>query len=108
MATSKFAPKCHGLTASETSASFEVWKENLLFNLAIDGSFEEFLEDNFKWESRTVNNRGLQPDDTAMPNAKTAKQKPALLQLMLGSIASYATVISRQFIVGDALCLNDI
>ena len=108
MATSKFAPKCRGLTASETSASFEVWKENLLFNLAIDGSFEEFLEDNFKWESRTVNNRGLQPDDTAMPNAKTAKQKLALLQLMLGSIASYATVISRQFIVGDALCLNDI
>lgn len=107
--TSKFAPKCRTLTATETSASFDIWKENLLFNLTIDGSFEEFLEDEYTWGRKSVLNRGLTATlDNDNKVKQSAKQKAALLQLMLGSIASYAPVISRQSIVSDALCLNDI
>ena len=52
--------------------------------------------------------RGLKADTTGDPKRTTAKQKVVLLQFMLGSIALYSPVISRQSIVTDALCLNDI
>ena len=103
-----FAPKQRVLSSSETSSSFEIWKENLLFNLTVDGSYEDFLEDGFTWQPTSVHHRGFTDDDASLPNRRTAKQKAAMLQLMLGSIASYAPVISRQSIVTDALCLNDI
>jgi hypothetical protein len=104
---SHFAPKVEKLRKKESPADFESWRENLLFSLAFDGNFEEFLEDNYKWEATTVNNRGMKADET-VPPGKTAKQKAALLHLLLGSIASYAPIISREFIVHDALCLDDI
>ena len=104
MMASHFAPKCRSLTAHETSASFEVWKDNIIFNLTIDGSFEDFLEPGVRWGKTSVPSRGLKPDP-AGDNRRTAKEKAALLQLMLGSIASYAPVISRQYIVSDALML---
>ena len=104
---SRFAPKVEKLRKKESPAEFESWRENLMFNLTMDGSFEEFLEDNYTWRATSVNNRGLLPDDT-IPPGKTAKQKASLLQLLLGSIASYAPVISREFIVKDALSLDEI
>ena len=104
---SRFAPKVEKLRKKESPAEFESWRENIMFTLTMDGSFEEFLEDNYTWQETSVNNRGLQPD-TDIPPGKTAKQKASLLQLMLGSIASYATVISREYIVHDALSLDDI
>ena len=98
-----FAPKLRVLTSSETQTSLEVWKETLLFHLTLDGSFEDFLEDGVEWKSSAFENRGLLPDDASKgAAARTAKQKATILKLMLGTIASYAPVISREFIVNEA------
>ena len=79
----------------------------MLFHLTLDGSFEEFLEDDSQWESAAFALRGLEPDDpTKKTDAKTAKQKVRVLNLMLGTIASYAPVISREFIVSEAESLD--
>ena len=103
---SGFAPKCRVLTSDETPESFENWKETLLFNLTLDSTFEFLLEDGLKWQPISVENRGLTADSGE--HGKTAKQKAAILSMLLGTIASYAPVISRQFITEEALSLSDI
>ena len=102
-----FAPKTRVLTQHESQSSLETWKETLLFNLTLDGKFEMFLEDDFTWKSEAEQNRGLK-SDTDGENKKTAKQKLALLNRLLGSIASYAPVISRQYIMKEATSLDAI
>ena len=103
-----FAPKLRVLTSSETQSSLDVWRETLIFHLILDGSFEEFLEDNFKWKNIAVPDRGLQADPTSSEKPRTAKQKASSLKLMLQTIASYAPIISREFIVSEALSLDEI
>ena len=83
MASSRFAPKIRVLTQNETQASFETWKETLLFNLTLDGTFEKFLEDGVSWGQASVLNRGLHSDPAGTEGLKTAKQKACILTLLL-------------------------
>ena len=103
-----FAPKIRVLSQNETQASFETWKETLLFNLDLDGTFEIFLGDDVTWEDESSAHRGLRADPAGQEGAKTARQKAAILHRLLGTIASYAPVISRQFITKEALSLDAI
>jgi hypothetical protein len=103
----RFAPKTWVLTKEETPSSFETWKENLIFNLVIDGSFVEFLREGFTWSSPSVLHRGL-VDDGDIDNKRTAQQKAAYLSLMLGSIAGYAPIVRRSFFTQEATSLHDI
>ena len=105
---SGFAPKCRILTTNESQGSFETWKETLLFNLTLDGTFEFLLDEDVKWGGVNVQNRGMVDDTGEGDDKKTGKQKAAILSLLLGTIAGYAPVISRLFITQEALCLNDI
>ena len=107
---SGFAPKLRVLTKDgEDPGSFEAWRETLIFTLTLDGGFEEFLEDGFRWGPLSTANRGLEADGPDVKeNRLSAKQKSCMLKLMLGTIASYATVISRPFITEEARCLDDI
>ena len=58
---------------------------------------------------KRIYNRGLIADDAKkVDTPRTAKQKASLLKLMLGTIASYAPVIARDFIVSETRCLDDI
>lgn len=108
MAT-RFAPKPSVLQGEPTPTALEAWINNLIFNLTIDGNFEEFLEEDFKWHPSSVPNRGLVSDEQGpAANRRTAKQKLAYLNLMLGSIASYAPVISQRFITEEAQSLSEI
>ena len=108
MAT-RFAPKPSILSGEPTPTALEGWINNLIFNLTIDGNFEEFLEEDFRWSPPSVANRGLVDDpEDAGRNKRTAKQKAAYLNLMLGSIHSYAPVISKRFITEEATSLNEI
>ena len=103
-----YAPKPTKLEGEPSPTELESWINNQIFNLTIDGHFEEFLEDGFKWSSPSVANRGLVADDPNTPHARTAKQKAAYLDLMLGSIRSYAPVVSKRFITHEAESLDEI
>ena len=111
MATSK-APKQWTLSKDETLNSYNNWKENLIYTLSLDSNFSPFLKDDAKWTkaSTTDPNRGLTDDDTSIDatTRKTKEQKVIQLNMMLGQIANYATVISRNQIVKNSTSLGDI
>ena len=99
------APKQWPLTTNETLNSFKNWKENLVYTLSLDKSFAPFLKNGVTWQkqSTVAPTRGLTDDAAGTQNALTAAEKCATLNLMLGQIANYATIISRNHI-----SLNDI
>ena len=112
MANAVRAPKQWSLTKVETVNSFENWRQNLLYTLALDPNFAPFLVENFSWEKKTRNAqfRGLVNDGEDVPqaNRKTREQKLRLLELMLGQIANYCPVIARNSIIKNSTSLNSI
>ena len=108
------APKQWWLKDIETLNTFNNWKENLIYTLSLDSNFSPFIKDGVTWgkKSTAVQFRGF-TDDTAdaVPNAadrKTKEQKCASLDLMLGQVANWATVISRSQITKESVSLSDI
>ena len=59
-------------------------------------------------ETKDKPQRGLQDDPSGTPEKRTAAQKAAHLELMLGQIANYCPVISRNTIVKNSTCISDI
>ena len=62
MNKSGFAPKCRVLTTDEKPGTFENWKDTLIFNLTLDGTFEFLSKDDVKWASINTVNRGMVAD----------------------------------------------
>ena len=112
MASTTRAPKQWQLSKNETLNSFTNWKENLIYTLSLDSNFSPFLLDGFSWlkKSAATPTRGLRNDGESVPVSQrlNAVQKNAKLELMLGQIANYATIISRKSIVKNSTSLNDI
>ena len=104
------APKQWQLTPNETLNSFKNWKENLVYTLSLDKSFAPYLKDNITWSKHSTAspNRGFSDDAAETTNAQSASEKCATLNLMLGQIANYATIISRNQIIKSSTSLNDI
>ena len=103
------APKQWSLTKEETITSFESWRQNLKYVLSLDANFAAFLVDGFEWDKKTraAPLRGFVDDDEDVPQAqrRTANQKTIHLELMLGQIANYCPVISRNSIVTNSTSL---
>ncbi len=101
------APKQWQLTKDETVNSFENWKANLMYILSLDNNFSAFLADGFVWQKKTAANpnRGLVGDGEDIPVAerRTAAQKTAQLDMMLGFIANYCSVIARNSIIKQSI-----
>ena len=110
MASNNRAPKQWQLTPNETLNTFTNWKENLIYTLSLDASFKPYLKDSVTWgkQTSTSPNRGFTDDETGSANAKSKEEKTATLNLMLGQIANYSTVISRNQIIKSSTSLNDI
>lgn len=112
MAAAHRAPKQWCLTKSETINSFENWRSNLVYVLSLDTNFTPFIGDQSTWQKKTAAapNRGLQNDNVDVPEAtrRTAVQKVASLDLMLGQIANFCPIISRNRIVKNSTSLKDI
>ena len=104
------APKQWDLTSNETLNSFKNWKENLVYTLSLDKSFAPFLKDGVTWGKQSSVNptRGFTDDAADAADRKTKEEKCASLNLMLGQIANYATIISRNLIIKGSTSLNDI
>ena len=110
MASNNRAPKQWTLTTDETLTSFTNWKENMIYTLSLDTSFAPFLKDGVTWkeESDDSPHRGFEDDATGATNAKTKEEKLTALNLMLGQIANWATIISRNDIVVRSVSLSNI
>ena len=110
MASNNRAPKQWKLTSEETLNTFTNWKENLMYTLTLDKSFAPFIKDGVTWkeESDDDPHRGFQDDADGTTDKQTKQEKCNTLHLMLGQIANWATVISRNEIVQRSVSLNDI
>lgn len=112
MAATHRAPKQWALSKSETVNSFESWRHNLQYVLSLDPHFSPYLVEGYKWAKKTkaAPLRGFVNDNETVPEAqrRTAVQKNATLEMMLGQIANYCPIISRNTIVKNSTCLTDI
>ena len=88
------------------------WRDNLSFTLSCDTNFAPYLKSDCVWlkETSTTPARGFVDDAAQVPdnNRKTKEQKVAQLNLMLGQIANYATIISRNQIIKNSTSLANI
>ena len=106
------APKQWSLTKNETITSFEAWRQNLKYTLSLDPNFAIFLVDGTTWTKKVPANptRGLTDDGEEVPAAsrRNAAQKVAHLELMLGQIANYCPIISRNVIIKQSTSVEKI
>ena len=104
------APKQRALTKSEDLASFETWRQNLVYSLSLEPLFAPYIQHAARWEKRGRNNptRGFRNDGHGADNPLTAAQKVNNLELMLGQIASYAPIINRNYIVKNSTSLDSV
>ena len=104
------APKQWSLTKVEDANSFGSWKENLKYTLSLDANFALFLVSGFKWNKdyKSDPNRGLTADAETVNNGKTAEQKVIQLNLMLGQIANYCPIITRNTIIKKSTSIDSI
>ena len=81
-----------------------------MYTLSLDSSFKPYLKNGVTWEKLTSvsPNRGFTDDGTDVTNPQRKEDKVATLNLMLGQIANYATIISRNQIVKSSTSLTDI
>jgi hypothetical protein len=103
------APKQWSLTKTETISSFESWRNNLIYTLTLDSNFAPFTIPGATWlkRTRTDRARGLVADANAA-DGKSAEQKVVILELMLGQIANFCPIISRQTIVTNSTSLDHV
>jgi len=87
------------LGKNETINSFESWKGHLLYLLNTDKNFAPFLISGKSWEKKGRNNplRGL-----------ANEQEVVNLELMLGQIANFCSVISRNTILRNSTSLDHV
>ena len=101
------ASKQWSLTKTETITSFKSWR--LQFTLALDQNFATFLVDGFTWLKKTPTTplSSLTDDGDGVPEEKrrTAAQKVTQLD-MLGQIANFCPVISRNSIVKNSISMT--
>ena len=106
------APKQWSLSKDETITSFESWRQNLKYVLSLDPNFATFAQDGAEWEKKTRANpaRGLVDDAPEVDERqrRTAAQKVIHLELMLGQIANYCPIISRNTIVKNSTSLDNV
>ena len=106
------APKQWLLTKVETVNSFESWQQHLQYVLSLDPNFAPFLVSGASWEKKTKSNatRGFVDDTVPIPteSRKTAAQKVTLLELMLGQIANFCPVMSRNTIIRRSTSIDSI
>ena len=108
MASDSRAPKQWMLTTNETLNTFKNWKENRIYTLSLDKSFAPYLKEGVTWGKQTsvTPHRGFTDDATGTTDPKSKEEKCTTLNLMLGQIANYATVISRNQIIKESTSLN--
>ena len=106
------APKQWSLTKDESITTFESWRQNLKYVLSLDANFATFIQEDAEWlkKTRAAPQRGFEDDgnDVAAAQRRTAAQKVIHLELMLGQIANFCPIISRNTIVKNSTSLESV
>ena len=116
MAHKSLLRKQWALTDHESQTSFEAWRESMIFNISLSDKSARFLPSGNLNTWSTTEDRGFADDGepgAASPgvtaeNKMNKEAKAALLNIILGSIAGYAPVISSRFIKHQATSLDTI
>ena len=113
MAHKSLLPKQRCLTEQETQQTFEAWRESMIFMISLSDKSSRFLSSGNLKSWTTDEDRGFTDDSTGAagvtPENKMNKAaKAALLNIVLGSIAGYAPVISSKFIKRQSTSLESI
>ena len=110
MAATPRAPKQWALGKAEDVNSFENWRQNILYTLSLDTSFTPYLAENAKWNKKTKADpyRGFTNDPDGTYPKLTAAQKVYSLEIMLGQIANFCPILSRNTIVKNSTSLSQI
>ena len=108
MPPNSLLPKQRALTSVESQSTYDSWADAMRFHISVDPKSARLLSDMKTWSNAL--NRGFTDDDVSVAAdiKMSAIAKTALLNLVLGSIASYAPVISPKFIKNVATSLDDI
>ena len=110
MAHKSLVPKQRTLTESESQTSFESWRESMIFHISLDNKSARFLPSGDISSWTIAEDRGFADDDEGF-NLETKMNKAAkaaLLNILLGSIATYAPVISHRFVKSQSTSLESI
>ena len=107
------APKQWSLTKNESITTFEAWRQNLQYSLYLDTNFVPFLADNFTWQKKPST---APPERASLLMGKMSQlltnvpplRKNVHLELMLGQIANFCSVILRNTIVKNSTSVNSI
>ena len=90
------------LGKDETVNSFENWKQNIVYSA--------FLVDGVTWGKNTKSDplRGFIDNDAdvSVNSRSTAAQKVTICEFMLGQIANYCPVLSRNIIVRNSTAVK--
>ena len=111
-------PKIKALTPTETFASLESWKANVIYGLRLNKDFQPYLAEGYIFgkKSRAKPYRDLQDDvktervnDADVVTVTTPKsEKAVIVDLMLDQIANWASCIPRNDITRDCSSLSDV
>ena len=103
-------PKQRALTDTETQTSFESWREAMIFHISLDSKSARFLSSGNLKTWTAAEDRGFEDDPQAYnaDSKMSAVAKASLLNIVLGSIATWAPVISPRFIKQQSTSLDSI
>lgn len=112
MAHKSLLSKQRALTDQETQTSFEGWRETMIFHISLSDKSARFLSSGDLKMWTTAEGRGFTDDgevgtgDVTEENKMNKVAKAALLNIVLGSIATYCPVISAKFIKKQSTSLD--
>ena len=91
----------------ETITSFANWQSNIKYHLSLNNEFATYIDQAFTWSKASTANRGLTSDGNDIEAAvrKTAAQKNAVLEHMLGMIAQFSPSLIRNEILNRSTSL---
>ena len=95
----RVAPQ-RSLEKEETISSFEAWRGNLMYILNTDENFSPFLDSNKSWDKKVKGGR--------QHRGLSSAQELNYLELMLGQIANFCPVISRNTIIRNSTSIDSV
>ena len=102
------APKQRELRKEETVSEFEAWRANLLYILSQDAAFARFVDAEWTRTRTDPVTRGLQDDLQGAANHMSGAQKKHVVEQMLGMVANYCPIYSRNSIIKNSTSLSSV